>query len=66
MRWPVVDGVPHFVSEVPYWDEIPEPRLQDLLGAATTEPWREVFRGRTSGALVGGHRRLGDLSLTNS
>jgi SAM-dependent methyltransferase len=43
-HWPVIEGVPHFVSEAPYWGEIPESKLQDILKATTTEPWREVFR----------------------
>jgi len=42
--WPVVDGVPHFVSEAPYWGEIPESKLQDVLEATRTRHWREVFR----------------------
>ena len=42
--WPVVEGVPHFVSEAPYWGEIPEPKLQNILEATKTEHWRDVFR----------------------
>ena len=41
--WPVVDGIPHFVSDVPYWGEIPEPTLSWVLEEMKTRHWKEVL-----------------------
>jgi len=41
--WPVIDGIPHFVSEARYWGEIPEPKLQRVLAATRTQHWKEVL-----------------------
>src|SRR2546428_6196231 len=41
--WPVVDGIPHFVSDAPYWGEIPEPTLSWLLEEMKTRHWKEVM-----------------------
>ncbi len=46
-RWPVVDGVPHFVSEAPYWGEIAESKLEQILEATQTQHWRDVCRAST-------------------
>src|SRR5579872_5666458 len=29
-NWPLVDGIPHFVSEFPYWGEIPQKQMQEV------------------------------------
>src|SRR2546425_10346474 len=41
--WPVVDGIPHFVSDAPYWGEIPEPTLSWVLEEMKTRHWKEVL-----------------------
>ena len=42
--WPVVDGVPHFIGQAPYWGELPEAKLRSILEATRTRHWKEVFR----------------------
>src|SRR5690348_16751566 len=29
-RWPILGGVPHFVSDFPYWGEIAQPEMQEV------------------------------------
>lgn len=41
-RWPVNDGVPNFVSSFPYWGEIPQGAMIEVLRAARTS-WREAL-----------------------
>jgi SAM-dependent methyltransferase len=41
--WPVIDGIPHFVSDTPYWGEIPESRLSWFLEQMKTRHWKEVL-----------------------
>lgn len=50
--WPVVDGIPHFTSEAPYWGEIPENTLRWVLEQMKTRPWRDVFQGSDDPDLV--------------
>ena len=35
--WPIVDGVPYFVSEAPYWGEVSESQLQSILDETRIE-----------------------------
>jgi Methyltransferase domain len=63
--WPVVDGVPHFVSEAPYWGEIPESKLQDILEATRTAPWREVFRASNDPDIARAFTFIANLNRTS-
>lgn len=40
-RWPVVDGVPHFVGDFPYWGEIPLAEMQEVNCEAERGPWQK-------------------------
>jgi len=41
--WPVIDGIPHFVSDASYWGEIEESKLSWILEQMKTRHWREVL-----------------------
>jgi SAM-dependent methyltransferase len=41
--WPVIDGIPHFVSEASYWGEIAESKLSWALEEMKTRHWKEVL-----------------------
>jgi hypothetical protein len=41
--WPVVDGVPHFVTEFPYWGEIPQEQMQEVILQAMAGSWRSAL-----------------------
>src|SRR5438874_7270490 len=41
--WPVVDGIPHFVSDAPYWGEIPESKMSWVLEEMKARHWKEVL-----------------------
>lgn len=42
-RWPIVDGVPHFVEAFPYWGEMPLKEMQEVNRAAETGSWRSAL-----------------------
>jgi SAM-dependent methyltransferase len=39
-KWPVVDGVPHFVSDFPYWGEVPQESMRQINAAAERGSWK--------------------------
>src|SRR2546421_270168 len=41
--WPVVNGIPHFVQDFPYWGEIPLEQMQEVNLAAETGPWKAAL-----------------------
>jgi SAM-dependent methyltransferase len=43
-RWPVIDGIPHFVNNFPYWGEIPQEQMQEVIRRTHTENWKQVLR----------------------
>ena len=65
MRWPVVEGVVHFVSEAPYRGEISESKLRDILEAMKTEPWREIFRASNDPDTVRAFTSIANLNRTS-
>jgi SAM-dependent methyltransferase len=40
---PVIDGVPWFVSEFPYWGEIPQKEMQEVNRAAAADSWKSAL-----------------------
>jgi len=42
-RFRVADGVPHFVDEFPYWGEIPQDRMQEILGRIESANWQAAL-----------------------
>ena len=38
--WPVIDGVPHFVADAPYWGEITESRMMAVLNDMRRRHWK--------------------------
>jgi SAM-dependent methyltransferase len=46
-RWPVVDGIPHFVKEFPYWGEIPFGPMQEVNRVAAATNWRSALLDST-------------------
>jgi SAM-dependent methyltransferase len=47
-QWPVVDGVPHFVSEDQYWGEIDQEEMVRINQQIRHAPWRDVLRQHPS------------------
>jgi SAM-dependent methyltransferase len=41
--WPLVDGVPHFVGDFPYWGEIPQEQMQEIIRQAQVGNWRNAL-----------------------
>jgi SAM-dependent methyltransferase len=41
--WPVVDGVPHFVDEFPYWGEIPCEQMREVNHQAAKGSWKNAL-----------------------
>ncbi len=41
--WPVVDGIPHFVQDFPYWGEIPQEQMQEVNRQAQAGPWKAAL-----------------------
>src|SRR5207302_7678912 len=42
-RWPVVNGVPHFVADFPYWGEIPRDHMEAVNRQAESVDWKEAL-----------------------
>lgn len=42
-QWPIVDGVPHFVTEFPYWGEIPIEPMQEVNRRSMAGSWRKAL-----------------------
>jgi len=42
--WPIVDRVPYFVEEFPYWGEVPLAQMRDINRRVQTNNWREVLK----------------------
>jgi SAM-dependent methyltransferase len=40
--WPILDGIPHFISQFPYWGEIPEEQMPEVLRASFIS-WRDAL-----------------------
>jgi SAM-dependent methyltransferase len=57
--WPVIDGVPQFVDDFPYWGEIPHERMLDVNRRAAAEGWRTALTN-TDDSVV---RRAADMIL---
>lgn len=41
--WPLVNGIPHFVSDFPYWGEIPQEQMQEVNRLAQAGNWRDAL-----------------------
>lgn len=42
-EWPIVNGIPHFVEDFPYWGEIPLDHMRDVNRLAETGPWKSAL-----------------------
>ena len=50
-HWPVVDGIPHFVPDFPYWGEIPVDLIGEVLRRAETDGWKRALVESTEPAV---------------
>ena len=41
--WPVIEGVPEFVDEFPYWGEIPQPQMREVNRQALAGKWDKAL-----------------------
>ena len=48
VTWPVVGGVPNFISEAPYWGEIDQGRMIEINREIRNRPWRKVLMENSS------------------
>jgi SAM-dependent methyltransferase len=42
--WPVINGVPHFVEDFPYWGEIPLEQMREVNRTAAAGSWEAALR----------------------
>jgi SAM-dependent methyltransferase len=42
-EWPIIDGVPHFVADFPYWGEMPLQQMREVNRAAAVGSWRSAL-----------------------
>ena len=42
-KWPVIDSVPHFVQEFPYWGEIPLEQMLEVNRIAEANSWQHAL-----------------------
>jgi len=47
-EWPVVNGVPEFILDAPYWGEIDQDRMIEINEQIRTSPWKEVLLADSS------------------
>jgi SAM-dependent methyltransferase len=45
--WPIVNGIPHFVTDFPYWGEMPQDRMQKVNELAKKGNWKAVLLDST-------------------
>jgi len=50
--WPVVEGVPNFISETPYWGEIDQDRMIEINERIRNRPWRKVLMEDSSEQVI--------------
>src|SRR6266404_7020207 len=43
LSWPIIDGVPHFVEEFPYWGEISLKHMQEVNRCAQIGSWKSAL-----------------------
>jgi SAM-dependent methyltransferase len=41
-NWPIIDGIPHFVSDFPYWGEIPQDQMREVNRLSQAGKWSDV------------------------
>src|SRR5204863_2607149 len=41
--WPIIDGIPRFVQDFPYWGEIPLEQMREVNRAPETASWNAVL-----------------------
>lgn len=46
--WPVIDGVPHFIDDFPYWGEIPLQEMQEVNELARRGSWKSALLNHKS------------------
>ncbi len=49
--WPVVDGIPHFVDDFPYWGEIPQEEMREVNRKAAAGSWKSALLDSTEPAV---------------
>jgi SAM-dependent methyltransferase len=42
-RWPIIEGVPHFIGEFPYWGEIPHEQMIEVNRRAAAGCWKSAL-----------------------
>lgn len=43
LTWPVIDGIPHFITEFPYWGEMPIEQMREVNRRARAESWKAAL-----------------------
>ena len=64
-HWPIIDGVPHFVSEFPYWGEIPQEQMREVNRHAAVGKWRSALLESRDPAVKRASRMILNLDRAN-
>jgi SAM-dependent methyltransferase len=62
---PVVDGVPYFVTEFPYWGEIPQEEMQEVNRSASAGSWKSALLDSPSPAVRSAAEMILNLERAN-
>jgi SAM-dependent methyltransferase len=63
--WPVVEGVPHFVEDFPYWGEMPFDQMCEVNRAAATGNWRRALEESTEPSVQRASKMILNLERAN-
>ena len=63
--WPIVDGVPDFVGEFPYWGEMPLEQMREVNRRAIAGSWREALLDTADPSVQRASRMILNLERAN-
>jgi SAM-dependent methyltransferase len=63
--WPVINGIPHFVEEFPYWGEIPLEQMREVNRLAETGPWQAALLNSPDPSVQQGAEMILNLERAN-
>lgn len=63
-EWPVIDGVPYFVTEAPYWGEpgMTQEVTRQILAEMESKSWHEVMKAHSSAQVRQRYESLSDMT----
>ena len=64
-QWPVLNGVPQFISDFPYWGEIPHDKMREVNRRAAAEGWRTALSDTTDPEILRAAEMILNLERAN-